>query len=256
MASSSQNSEMSSHQLADEELMTKKTEKAIVSKVTYLLALNDALNKVDLISLSLMVDDPVKFDRLHALFTATQWRESPVKLAEVIDGESPICNEIPDVILTYLRAGNILKTDDIEQFKNYLAYRAERMELFKNGDLSSILPKVLPHQPVHPPEVPQPVHTPEIHQPVQKSYREIVDEAITNSDLFKGSSEGSRHASLVGRWLLTGKLSGPMRKLRRRINLKVKWYRDSVVLSIGKKSHTICYNDMKANLLQRFNIPS
>jgi len=142
MASSSQNPKMSSNQLAAEELWNKKTEEAIVLGRTYLHYLWSCAKQVGAWSMliDLMVNNPVEFDRLNELFTAIQWHESPDEVAKVISGESPVSKEIPDKLLTYLRAENTPPQDKVD-FYYYLAYRAACLENHSKMDLSSILPE-------------------------------------------------------------------------------------------------------------------
>lgn len=65
--------------------------------------------------------------RLRALFTATQWPDSPEEVAKVIRGELEVSNEIPPDLLKYLQsdeASDVVRRD----FSYYLAYMASLIE--------------------------------------------------------------------------------------------------------------------------------
>ena len=81
--------------------------------------LEDSPNNIS----DMKTQDPAEHARLRALFTETQWPDSPVEVAKVISGESDVSKKIPDDLLKYLRHETTSDTAR-KDFLYYLAYMA------------------------------------------------------------------------------------------------------------------------------------
>jgi len=114
----------SSNQLAEEEFR-KINEGTTNNQYVYLLV--DYLNPEFRRLFKMKKTNPEEYERLHSLFTAIQWRESPEEVAKVIRGESPVSKEIPHILLAWFQ--NEASDKHRKDFFYYLANIATVLEL-------------------------------------------------------------------------------------------------------------------------------